>query len=151
MCFSFPWLSTLLLRLIPIGTTSGTRPHRCTPKFLQRQKRVIVCKPRTDIRIDVSGIVIRVRIRDTAIRIRIVVRPIDHTGPLGKSAFLFISYMSLRVEGRTWFALAPRFSLLASLVSPIYSTACIAINADTDVATLIFPLKASREPKYALT
>lgn len=92
-------------------------PHRGHVPVVVRQNffktnTLIVCKPRTDIRIHVSGIVIRVRIRHTAIRIRIVVRPIDHTSPLGKSAFLFHSEFLLMVEGRT--TVRPRTPIFAS-------------------------------------
>lgn len=87
-----------------------TSPSLYAKNFF-KTNTLIVCKPRTDIRIHVSGIVIRVRIRHTAIRIRIVVRPIDHTGPLGKSAFLFHSVF-LRVEGRT--TVRPRTPIFAS-------------------------------------
>lgn len=57
-------------------------------------------KPRPDVRIDVRGIVIRIRIRHTAIRIRVVVRPIDHTGLLGKSAFSIFDSSKRRRPGR---------------------------------------------------
>ena len=52
----------LLLWLATLGTTSGTRPHRCTP--------IVVGETRADI---------RVRIRRIVIRIRVVVPAIDHT------------------------------------------------------------------------
>lgn len=39
-----------------------------------------VCEARPDIRIRVRGSVIRVYVGDTAVRIRIVVRAVDHTG-----------------------------------------------------------------------
>ena len=66
-------------------------------KISTRPKNLIVCKPGTDIRVHVSGIVIRIRIRDTAIRIRVVVRPIDHTGLLGNPPF-FMFFECPRVE-----------------------------------------------------
>jgi hypothetical protein len=61
----------LLLWLATLGTTSGTRPHRCTP--------IVVGETRADIRIRIRRIVIRIRIRHTAIRVRVVVPAIDHT------------------------------------------------------------------------
>ena len=74
----------LLLWLATLGTTSGTRPHRCTP--------IVVGETRADIRIRIRRIVIRIRIRDTAIRVRIVVPAIDHTayGKLYQFAKLLI-------------------------------------------------------------
>jgi hypothetical protein len=51
-----------------------------------------VCEARPDIRIRVRGIVIRVHVGDTAVRIRIVVRAVDHAGA---SACLYL-YCFLR-------------------------------------------------------
>lgn len=125
--------ATLLLRLFPIGTALGTRSPCCTPNNF-----FIVCKPRPDIRIRRRGIVPRVRIRHAAIRIRVVVRPIDHTSPSGKSAFSFHFYF---VGAERQAAHAPRiFAFFA------YSVSVIAINSAADAATLIVPLKASRDP-----
>ena len=39
----------------------------------------IVCKARSVVRIRGTGIVVRVRVRDTAIRVRAVVRPVHNT------------------------------------------------------------------------
>ena len=64
------WKELLLLWLATLGTTSGTRPHRCTP--------IVVGETRADIRIRIRRIVIRIRIRHTAIRVRVVVPAIDH-------------------------------------------------------------------------
>ena len=69
-------------------------------------------KPRPDVRIDVRGIVIRIRIRHTAIRIRVVVRPIDHTGLLGKSAFTFLIHPN--GGGRDESRLAPRMDAFST-------------------------------------
>ena len=65
----------LLVRLGSLGTTSGTRPHCCTPISVP----LVVVQTRPDIRIRVRRIVIRIRVRHTAIRIRVVVAAIDHT------------------------------------------------------------------------
>ena len=75
---------TLLLWLVSLGTTLGTRPRCCTP--------IGDFQTRADIRIRIRGIVIRIRIRDTAIRVRIVVPAIDHTayGKLYQFAKLLI-------------------------------------------------------------
>ena len=65
------WKDLLLLWLVSLGTTLGTRPRCCTP--------IGDFQTRADIRIRVRSIVIRIRIRHTAIRVRIVVPAIDHT------------------------------------------------------------------------
>ena len=65
------WKELLLLWLATLGTTSGTRPHRCTP--------IVVGETRADIRIRIRRIVIRIRVRHTAIRVGVIVTAIDHT------------------------------------------------------------------------
>lgn len=46
------------------------------------------CQPRTNVRIRIRSIVIRVQVRHTAISVRVVVRPIDHTTYTRKSTFI---------------------------------------------------------------
>ena len=65
----------LLLWLVPLGSTLGTR-SRCRRPI---KKSLVVCKTRADIRVRIRRIVIRIRIRHTAIRIRVVVATINHT------------------------------------------------------------------------
>ena len=48
-----------------------------------------VCEARPDIRVRIRGGVIRIHIGDTAVRIRIVVRAVDHTGA---SACLYLLF-----------------------------------------------------------
>ena len=60
-------------------------PHRGHVPIVVRQNNFktnvnIDRKPRPDVRKDARGIVIRIRIRHTAIRIRAAARPKDHTG-----------------------------------------------------------------------
>ena len=59
-----------------LGTTVGTSPRCCTPikNFFS-----IVVQTRTDVRVRIRGIVVRIRHRDTAIRVRVVVATINHT------------------------------------------------------------------------
>ena len=100
----------------------GTRPQLLYAKNFFKTLTLIVCKTRPDVRIHVSGIVIRIRIRHTAIRIRIVVRPIDHTSPLGKSTFIFHFFVSLLKGGGSNKSVRPRSPILVNL-SP-RSTRC---------------------------
>lgn len=65
----------LLLRLIPLGSAGG---HVLLP-LANNIYIYIVCKARTDIRVRSAGIVVRVRVRNTAIRVRAVVRPVHNT------------------------------------------------------------------------
>lgn len=66
-------------------------------------------------------------------------------GPTWEFCLIFIILFFILGGGSNkMFALAPRISLA-------YATICIALNADTDVANLILPLKASRHPMLAYT
>ena len=72
----------LLLWLISLGPIIKTRLWYGTPISL------FDCQPRTDVRVRVRRIVVRVQVRHTAISVRVVVRPIDHTTYKRKYAFI---------------------------------------------------------------
>lgn len=69
----------LLARLIPLGSALRTRPLCRMPIVIL----MIVVQTRPDVRPRTRGIVVRIRVRNATVRVRIVVTTEDHTGLWG--------------------------------------------------------------------
>lgn len=99
------------------GTWEGNLTHR--PCDITS---IFDCETRTAVRVRIRGVVVRIRVNDTAIRIRTVVRPQHHTGAMPTSAFCYFP----------------------SVGQPMADNA---LYASTLAALTMVPLKARREPR----
>lgn len=94
---------------------------------------LIVCKPRPVVRVRVRRCVVRIRIRDPAIGVTVVVRPTEHTTVRDHPPLSFFQGGGLENRPRR----ALRFSVVSLfrfIALSVYS--CISIS----------PLKARRDP-----
>ncbi len=157
--FSVFRISALLLWLIPLCTALRTRP-RCSRHIYLRLIYspesvntfylllffLIVCKTRPIVRVRIRRIVIRIRIRHAAIRVRVVTRPKHHTGAEGNPPFVQRTFWNYGRFGPA----GPCAPIPIHTSSLDYARIAAALYSATLSAKTIFPLKARRDPPFAL-